>query len=194
MIYYEDKKLLVRDMVQSDPQVITQEEIAQGWNQTTEKYEMRLRHQAEGRCTALVAVYQGKVAGYVHVYPHSSNGPFGNQGLPEIVDFGVLEKYRNRGIGGVLMDVAEQVASQYSSRVYLSVGLHSGYGSAQRMYIKRGYIPDGSGVWYRDQICPAYEDCCNDDELVLYLSKTLRTRTNRSLHAAFRQIQPPAAL
>ena len=58
---------------------------------------------------------------------------------------------------------------------YLDVGLHSGYGSAQRMYVKRGYIPDGSGVWYRDKVCPCYADCVNDDDLVLCLSKKLRS-------------------
>jgi len=134
---------------------------------------MRLWHQAEGRCTAMVAVYQGNVAGYIHVYPNSPNGPFGGQGLPEIVDFGVLKKYQNKGIGGILMDIAEQTAARYSNKVYLSVGLHSGYGSAQRMYVKRGYLPDGSGVWYQDQICPPNGYCRNDDELVIYLSKLL---------------------
>lgn len=46
------------------------------------------------------------------------------------------------------MDIAEEIAATYADTVYLGVGLHSGYGSAQRMYVKRGYIPDGSGVWY----------------------------------------------
>lgn len=57
MVYYEDEKIRIRDMVQSDAQIITREEIAQGWNQTTEKYEMRLRHRADGKCIALVAEY-----------------------------------------------------------------------------------------------------------------------------------------
>lgn len=173
MFYYEDEKIRVRDMVQSDAQIITHEEIAQGWNQTIEKYEMRLKDQADGKSVALVAEYMGNVAGYINVYPKSGNGPFANQGYPEIVDFGVLEKYRNNGIGSKLMDIAEKVASDYSDIVYLGVGLHSGYGSAQRMYVKRGYIPDGSGVWFCDKVCPQYADCRNDDDLVLYLSKVL---------------------
>ena len=174
MVYYKDEKIRIRDMVQSDGQIITCEEIAQGWNQTIEKYEMRLQHQAAGKCVALVAEYKENIAGYINVYPNSENGPFANQGYPEIVDFGVLEKYRNKGIGSKLMDIAEKIALDYSDIVYLGVGLNSGYGSAQRMYVKRGYIPDGSGVWYHDKVCPQYADCCNDDDLVLYLSKTLR--------------------
>lgn len=174
MIYYECGNILIRDLVPSDAQIITDEEVAQGWYQTIDKYEMRLRHQAEGMSVSLVAEYQGKVAGYINVYPNSEWGSFANQGYPEIVDFGVLEKYRKNGIGSKLMDVAEEIAAGYSDMVYLGVGLHNGYGSAQRMYVKRGYIPDGNGVWYGDTVCPQYADCCNDDDLVLYLSKRLK--------------------
>ena len=174
MFYYKDENIVIRDMQQSDAQIITCEEVAQGWNQTIDKYEMRLQHQAEGKSVALVAEYQGNVAGYINVYPNPETGPFVKQGYPEIVDFGVIEKYRNNGIGSKLMDIAEKIASEYSDTVCLGVGLHSGYGSAQRMYVKRGYIPDGSGVWYRDEVCPQNADCCNDDDLVLYLSKALR--------------------
>ena len=56
----------------------------------------------------------------------------------------------------------------------MGVGLHKGYGSAQRMYVKRGYIPDGSGVWFGDKPCRPYADCRNDDDLALYLSKKLK--------------------
>lgn len=174
MIYYEDAAILVRDMLPEDAQVITSEEIAQGWRQSIEKYEMRLRHRAEGRSVALIAEYRGNAAGYVNLYLHSEHGPFEKCEYPEIVDFGVLEKYRNRGVGTKLMDIAETLAADISDTVCLSVGLHSGYGNAQRLYVKRGYLPDGSGVWYCDEVCPQNADCRNDDELVLYLSKKLR--------------------
>ena len=60
-----------------------------------------------------------------------------------------------------------------SDKVTLGVGLHSGYGPAQRLYIKRGYIPDGTGVWYQNHQ-PAMNAVCEDiGELVLYLSKNL---------------------
>lgn len=172
-VYFDDGVVLVRDMTASDAQVITEAEIAQGWHATADKYLMRLDHQREGRCTALVAEYRGAVAGYIHIYPHSPWGAFAGEGWPEIVDFGVLEKFRRRGIGDRLMDVAEQIAARYADTVFLGVGLHSGYGSAQRMYVRRGYVPDGSGVWYRNAVCPPYSACTNDDDLVLYLSKRL---------------------
>lgn len=174
MIYYKDDNITIRDLKEADAQIITDEEIAQGWHATIDKYLIRLKDQAEGRAITLVAEYQGKVAGYINVYPDSMWGSFANQGLPEIVDFGVLEKCRKLGIGSKLMDVAEEIAGKYADTVYLGVGLHYGYGSAQRMYVKRGYIPDGTGVWYGPTVCEQYESCCNDDDLVLYLSKKLR--------------------
>lgn len=174
MVYYKDDDIVIRNLQESDAQIITDEEIAQGWHVSVEKYETRLKHQDEGKSISLVAEYKGKVAGYINIYPNSTEGAFANKGYAEIVDFGVLIKYRKHGIGSKLMDIAEQIASQYSSVVYLGVGMHSGYGSAQRMYVKRGYIPDGSGVWYGESICEQYAECCNDDDLILYFSKHLK--------------------
>lgn len=173
MVYYKDDEIVIRNMQESDAQVITDEENAQGWHVSVEKYETRLEHQSDGKSISLVAEYKGSLAGYVNIYPNSVGGAFANKGYAEIVDFGVLIKYRKHGIGSKLMDIAEQIAAQYSSVVYLGVGVHSGYGSAQRMYIKRGYIPDGSGVWYGESVCDQYAECCNDDDLILYLSKEL---------------------
>lgn len=173
MIYYSDDNVLIRDLELSDAQILTDGEIEQGWNTTIDKYEMRIKDQKAGKCISLIAEYCNHVAGYVNVYPDSVWGSFADKGYPEIIDFAVLEKYRGNGIGNKLMNVAEEIAAQYSDVVYLGVGLHSGYGSAQRIYIKRGYIPDGSGVWYKDSVCPQYANCCNDDDLVLYLSKKL---------------------
>lgn len=172
-IYYTDNQITIRDMRREDAVIITQEEITQGWDASIDKYEMRLRDRQEKNAVVLVAEYRGNVVGYINIYPESEWGAYAGKGYPEIVDFGVLEKYRRRGIGSKLMDIAEQVAGEYSDRVCLGVGLHSGYGSAQRMYVKRGYIPDGSGVWYRDRVCEPYGACCNDDDLVLYFMKEL---------------------
>lgn len=175
MIYFSDGQITIRNMEDRDAQAITDAEIEQGWDAEgrLEKYQKRLEDQRLGKAISLVAEYAGRPVGYINIYLDSEWGAFGKKGYPEIVDFGVLEKYRKRGIGKALMDAVEEIAAGYADIVYLGVGLHSGYGSAQRMYVKRGYIPDGSGVWYQDKICPPYEGCINDDDLVLYLSKKL---------------------
>lgn len=174
MIVYDDGEILVRAMVQADAQIIADEEIAQGWHASPKKYEARIRDHVQGRAIALTAEYCGRVAGYVSLYFEARSGPYVQRGVPEIVDFGVLEKFRRRGVGGRLMDAAEALAAERADAVCLGVGLHAGYGSAQRMYVRRGYVPDGSGVWYGDAVCAPYAPCVNDDDLVLYMKKPLK--------------------
>ena len=50
MIYYSDDTLVIRNMEEADAQILTDEEIAQGWNADVTKYLTRLRDQAEGKC------------------------------------------------------------------------------------------------------------------------------------------------
>ena len=175
MIYQEDAHILIRNMEDRDARPLADAEVAQGWlDSTADKFQMRLRHQAQGRSIALTAELDGEPAGYVHLYLNGEDGPLVGQGIPEIVDFAVLEKFRCRGIGTALMDAAEKIACEYADTVYLGVGLHHWYGPAQRMYGKRGYIPDGSGVWFQGQVCVPYSQCRNDDDLILYMVKKLK--------------------
>lgn len=175
MIYYDDRKLIIRDMENADARIFTDEFAAQGWHPDIAGYMSRLKDHFEGRCIALTAVYDNCPAGYVYVYLRVHDGPFKEKKWPIIVDFNVLKKYQRMGIGSKLMDVAEQIASRYADTVCLGVGLCDSYGAAQRMYIKRGYIPDGSGVWYKGKQCVQYETVCTvDDDLILFLSKSLR--------------------
>lgn len=143
-------EILIRLLREEDGSQLVLEEQAQGWGTTTEKFETRLRGFADGKCIPLCAELDGKPVGYVNLYTEPS-GPFSGTNWPYIVDFAVLECVRGRG-----------------------VGLHSGYGAAQRMYVLRGYVPDGSGVWYEGHVLEQYVPCVNDDELVLYLSKKLK--------------------
>ena len=133
MIYYQDEKLVIRNMEEGDAQIFYDGYLAQGWHPEIATYHMRLRDQAEGKCIALTAVYQGQPAGSVYVYLTPHDGPFKGKNWPEIHDFSVLEKYQRKGIGSRLMDAAEQIAGQYADTVCLGVGLCDSYGSAQRM-------------------------------------------------------------
>lgn len=166
--------IIIREMREEDVGAFVRGEIEQGWDSSPDKLEMRLRDRFEKGAVPIVAEYDGEPAGYLTVYPDGWSGPFGGKGLPMISDFNVLEKFRRRGIGTRLMDEAEKIAAKYADCVYLGVGLMSSYGSAQRLYIKRGYIPDGSGVWYGNSPCPDYAETVNDDELNLYLIKNLK--------------------
>lgn len=129
--------------------------------------------QESGEREVLVAEIDGAVAGYITILPSAKHGPFASI-YPELSDFNVFEPFRNKGIGNRLLEKAEQGVKRFSGKVCLGVGLHLGYGPAQRLYIKRGYIPDGTGVWYRNKPLEMGASCQNDDDLVLYLSKDLQ--------------------
>ncbi len=132
-----------------------------------------LQNQDEGLCLALIAFFNGRVAGHVFLYYECKWGGLKNQGLPGIVDLIVFEPYRRNGVATELMDYAEKEAEKHSSKIYLDVCLNSDYGPAQRFYIKRGYVPDGAGVYYEQKVLERNASCKNDDELTLCLVKEL---------------------
>lgn len=133
----------------------------------------QLQNQEKQECRALLALYNGNVAGYVFLYYKCKWGGLANCGIPGIVDLIVFQRYRNKGVATALMDTVEEIAKQHCNKVYLDVCLNSDYGAAQRLYIKRGYIPDGNGVYYKEKILLKNTICKNDDELTLCLVKKI---------------------
>ena len=168
-------EIVVRTMTYADIAQILTNFDEQGWYKPREVLEKYLDGQNQGSLWVFIAECRDDVAGYTVLYPDASVGPFAHVKLPMISDFIVFEKYQRHGIGTMILDAAERKVAELSDRVQLGVGLHCGYGAAQRMYVKRGYVPDGSGVWHKDSLLEPYAECCNDDDLVLYLVKDLRT-------------------
>ena len=163
---------LIRKMQTSDVKELSQGFINQGWPSREEILARYFLEQECGEREVLVAEVEGALAGYITILPSAKHGPFAEI-YPELSDFNVFEPFQNQGIGNLLMEEAEKRVRLISDKVTLGVGLHSGYGPAQRLYIKRGYIPDGTGVWYQNHQ-PAMNAVCEDiGELILYLSKNL---------------------
>ncbi|WP_049537028.1 GNAT family N-acetyltransferase [Streptococcus pseudopneumoniae] len=160
----------IRKMQESDIKDLSQGFISQGW---PGREEILSRYFLEQECRereVLVAEVGGALAGYITIFPCAKQGPFAEI-YPELSDFNVFEPFQNQGIGNLLMEEAEKRVKLISDKVTLGVGLHSGYGPAQRLYIKRGYIPDGTGIWYQNQPLKMNDTIQNNDDLVLYLSK-----------------------
>lgn len=123
--------------------------------------------------TVLVAFVGRDFAGYVTVVWTPSYPPFLAAGIPEIQDFNVLPRFRRQGIGTSLMDEAERKVSERSGVAGIGVGMSPDYGAAQRLYVLRGYVPDGKGLTSNGSpVRPADEITVNDG-LVLYLTKAL---------------------
>ncbi len=162
----------IRKMQESDIKDLSRGFISQGWPGREEILTRYFKEQESGEREVLIADLTSAVAGYITILPNAKQGPFAGMG-PELSDFNVFEPFQNQGIGNLLMEEAENRVKLFSDKVTLGVGLHSGYGPAQRLYIKRGYIPDGSGVWYRNQPLEMNAVCEDIGELVLYLSKDL---------------------
>ena len=161
---------LIRKMQTSDVKELSQGFINQGW---PGREEILARYFLEQECRereVLVAEVGGTLAGYITILPCAKQGPFAEI-YPELSDFNVFEPFQNQGIGNLLLEEAEKRVRLTSDKVTLGVGLHSGYGPAQRLYMKRGYIPDGTGVWYQNQPLEMNATIQNNDDLVLYLSK-----------------------
>ena len=163
----------IRNMIKSDIESLSHGFMNQGWPSREEILARYFLEQESGEREVLVAEIDGAVAGYITILPSAKHGPFASI-YPELSDFNVFEPFRNKGIGNRLLEKAEQGVKRFSGKVCLGVGLHLGYGPAQRLYIKRGYIPDGTGVWYRNKPLEMGASCQNDDDLVLYLSKDLQ--------------------
>ena len=160
----------IRKMQESDIKELSRGFISQGWPSREEILTRYFKEQESGEREVLVAEVEGALAGYITILSCAKQGPFAEI-YPELSDFNVFEPFQNQGIGNLLLEEAEKRVRLISDKVTLGVGLHSGYGPAQRLYIKRGYIPDGTGVWYRNQPLEMNATIQNNDDLVLYLSK-----------------------
>lgn len=169
--YLTKNGVTIRSMIKSDISIIMKHLESQGWQASQDKFENYFIQQQEGTKFIFVAEHQKDILGYVTLDPSSLYGPFKDLRVPMIVDLNVFKLYQHRGVGSLLMDACEKIAFTLSNQVCLGVGLHLGYGSAQRLYIKRGYIPDGSGVWYQDHIATPYQIVENNDDLNLFLLK-----------------------
>ena len=76
--------------------------------------------------------------------------------------------------GSALMDEAEADARRTSDVVGLRVGLHSGYEAAQRLYVRRGYLPDGAGAILDGRSVSEGAQIRLDDDVTLRMTKRLR--------------------
>lgn len=163
----------IRDIIKADIEQFPKEFALQGWDKNAALFQKYLDEQEAKMRKVFVATADNCVAGYVTLLPNDEHGPFEGMNIPTVCDFNVLEKYQKNGIGNMLLEAAEKAAATVSKTICLGVGMHHGYGCAQKLYVKRGYIPDGSGIWFNNEPLPQNAACINNDDLVLYMSKSL---------------------
>jgi GNAT superfamily N-acetyltransferase len=163
----------LRTMDQSDPEPLSAAFARLGWDKPADLFRLYVAQQGEGRRACVVAEWAGERAGYVTLLWVSEYEPFAQRRIPEVVDLNVLPAYRRRGIGTALLDRVESVAAARSPVVGLGVGLYADYGAAQRIYARRGYVPDGRGLMYRNRPVRPGATVRIDDDAVLMLTRAL---------------------
>jgi len=145
-----------------------------GWNKPASQYERYMLEQTLEIRRVHVAFVEGQFAGYLTICWKSDYEPFRERDIPEIVDFNVLPKFRRMGIGTQLMDKAEHEIARVRSTAGIGVGMTPDYGAAQRLYVLRGYVPDGLGLHWKNHPTQYGEVVRVDDDLVLYFTKELK--------------------
>lgn len=170
----QEVRVLIQKFEQSDIQEIVEAFRAIGWDKPASQYERYYTEQVDKVRDVYIALVEGEFAGYLTICWTSSYGPFREENIPEIVDFNVLPKFRRQGIGTRLMDKAESEIAKVSPVAGIGVGMTPDYGAAQRLYVLRGYVPDGRGLRYRGHYPMYSEQITVDDSMALYLTKELK--------------------
>ena len=170
-------KLSIRSLEKRDIEKIVQAFQSMGWNKPSTVFEHYLNEAHAQERFNWIAFLDSQFAGYVTLKVQSHYPHFRAKNIPEIMDLNVLPAFRNQGIGSALLDKAEGAAANLSNVVGIGVGLYGGedggYGPAQRIYVKRGYSPDGNGVTYNYQRTTPGNSYALDDDLVLWFTKSL---------------------
>ncbi|HEY3289855.1 MAG TPA: GNAT family N-acetyltransferase [Anaerolineae bacterium] len=127
--------------------------------------------QTRDELVLLLAREGENLLGYLKVVWQPGYLPFREQGIPEVQDLNVMPNARRHGVASRLMDRTEALIATRSAIAGIGVGLHPGYGPAQRMYVLRGYVPDGLPLTYNGIPVHERQTVMLDDDLVLHLTK-----------------------
>ncbi|QUL58230.1 GNAT family N-acetyltransferase [Paenibacillus tritici] len=130
------------------------------------------RENVENKRLTLLAFHDNEFAGWGHIVYTSHYPYFAENHIPEIQNLDVISTLRKRGIGNVLIEALEAEVFARFDTIGIGFGLYASYGTAQRLYAKRGYIPDGRGIMYDNLPVVPGDQVRVDDELTLYLTKS----------------------
>lgn len=123
----------------------------------------------------LFAAYAGEdIVSYAFYNRAPRYKPFARLDIPEIQDLNTHPDHRGQGLATRLVAACEDLArDEGRDMIGLGVGLHAGYGPAQRLYCKLGYLPDGAGLVYDAQFVDFDVAKPNDDDLCIMMVKSL---------------------
>lgn len=167
----QQDQINIRPLAEKDIMHLVDEFARHLWPKPRSTFDPYWHEQAKNERCIWLAFYNKQLAGYVTLRWHSDYQPFRDNHIPEIMDLNVLPPYRNKGIGSQLLAIAEKEAASRCDVVGLGVGLYRDYGAAQKLYIKRGYTPDGRGLTYQYRPINPGDNAPVDDDLILWFTK-----------------------
>lgn len=121
--------------------------------------------------TTFLALCNDEFVGWGHLVYKPEYAFFLDNRIPEVQNFDVIPSYRKRGVGSKLIDAIEKFAFDSYDVIGIGFGLYADYGTAQRMYVKRGYVPDGRGIMHNNLPVVPGSVVQVDDDLALFLTK-----------------------
>jgi GNAT superfamily N-acetyltransferase len=133
-----------------------------------------LADHAEPEGASLVAASGHDVVGYAAILWESAFAGFRDHGIPLVHQVAVAGPFRRQGIATLLMDAVERLARERGiATLGITVGLFDKYGPAQRLYGRRGYVPDGRGACRGQQPLSQGMQATMDHDLIMWLTKDL---------------------
>lgn len=172
----QEPQLHVRAMRREDMEKFWHLVEALGHAKDTDYFARCLERQEAGELLVLIAALEdsGQDVGYCVLNWNPKYALFKKLGIPEVQDLNVLPAYRRQGIGRAMILHCEELAREKDyEEMGIGVGLDSSFGPAQRLYIKMGYIPDGTGVSYDRKQVAAGALRPVDENLCLMMTKKL---------------------
>ncbi len=137
-------------------------------------FDRALEYQEEGSRLVFIASLERRDVGYCMLAWEPKYAFFRKMDIPEIQDLNVLPDFRRQGVGNFMIEHCENLARKKGmAYMGIGVGMDASYGAAQRLYIKRGYIPDGNGLTYDRKTIPHGAIHPVDDDMSLMLMKGL---------------------
>jgi GNAT superfamily N-acetyltransferase len=165
---------MVRELQADDLPAIAATKGGPAWHGDWDHWPRYLaEHQRGERMTLVVPEGEG-IVGYGSLVWRSQYPPFAAAGIPEIQDMVVAQSHRGRGHASAMIAGFESRARAAGYKIMgIGVGLYADYGSAQRLYARLGYLPDGRGVTCDNATAIPGQSYRLDDDLVLWLTKPM---------------------
>ena len=165
----------IRDVRAEDVALIDAGIKAMGWQRPNGHFGTVFAQAQRGEIRFLIATTAlGEYAGHCKLVWSPGHPYFQTNEIPEIQDLVTLSTYRRQGVASLLVESLEAVAAERSDQIGIGFALYGDYGPAQRMYVRRGYVPVGISVSYQDRLIQPGETVLVDDDLVFVLIKSLR--------------------